>query len=52
MGSCEPGQGLTSAAISGHPFVRGVSHRTPTVLRSGGISTAAVSWAAGTPPVF
>jgi hypothetical protein len=36
MGSCEPGQGLTSAAISGYPFVRGVSHRAPRALDSGG----------------
>src|SRR5687768_6878555 len=33
MGSCEPGQGLTSAAISGYPFVRGVSHQPPTPRR-------------------
>ena len=29
MGTCEPGQGLTAAAISSHPFVRWASHRRP-----------------------
>ena len=30
MGTCEPGQGRKSAAISSHLFVRWVSHRRPT----------------------
>jgi len=45
MGSCEPGQGLTSAAISGYPFVRGVSHQAPTrlfVFRTGPINDAVI----------
>jgi len=38
MGTCEPGQGRNPAAISSQPFVRWVSHRTPSaseVQRSG-----------------
>ena len=31
MGTCEPGQGRKSAAISSHLFVRWVSHRGPGV---------------------
>lgn len=39
MGTCEPGQGLTAAAISSHPFVRWASHRRP----SAPVGTTAVA---------
>ncbi len=37
MGTCEPGQGRKSAAISSHPFVRWVSHGGPKIVAGGSV---------------
>ena len=42
MGTCEPGQGRKSAAISSHLFVRWVSHPAPPAAGAGFVANVAV----------
>ena len=42
MGTCEPGQGRKSAAISSHLFVRWVSHPAPLAAGAGFVANVAV----------